>query len=188
VSTVVGEAEGKGASEFLKQIRLDSSSGDVEIATDSGTLDFSEPATPMLPWLLKNAKTSKDGSFYKVIPIGKSEGKPGKTIKDTSKGLKAMRETTSMQGIAEGIASSFNAGSPLVVTKSEPPSSSGSHEFRTVSSKQDPSTSWVLPPKDRDMSSIVHEINARLRADIHTSVESILSKYLKEAEDVVRNG
>jgi hypothetical protein len=188
VTKVVDQAENKDASEFLKQIKLDTGTGDIQITTDSGMLDFSRPELPMLPWLLKNAKTSADGSQYKVIPIGKKDQNQQKMIKDVKRGLKAVRENTSMEDIASNIASSFNSGASLISSGVEPSLKTGEQEFRTASSKQNPGTSWVRPPKDMDLTSIVLEVNAHLRSEIQIVVDRVVYKYTREAEDVVRNG
>jgi hypothetical protein len=188
VNRVVEQAEGKDASEFLKQIKLDTGTGDIQITTDSGMLDFSRPELPMLPWLLKNAKTSADGSQYKVIPIGKKDENNQKTVKDVKRGLKAVRATTSMEDIAANIASSFNSNASLISSGVEPSLNTGAQEFRTASSKQNPGTSWVRPPKDMDLTGIVLEVNAHLRSEIQIVVDRVVYKYTREAEDVVRNG
>lgn len=186
VSKVVDYAENKEATEFLKQIRLDTGTGDIQITTDSGVLDFSRPELPMLPWLLKNAKTADDGSQYKVIPIGKKD-QDTKMVKDVQRGLKAIRKTTSMEDIAANIASSFNSGATLISTGTEAHLNTGDQEFRTASSKQNPGSSWVRPPKDMDVTSIVLEVNAHLRGEIQMVVDRVVYKYTREAEDVVRN-
>lgn len=186
VTKVVSYAEDKDATEFLKQIKLDSGTGYVQISTDSGLLDFSRPETPMLPWLLKNAKTSKDGSQYKVIPISKKDQNQ-KVIKNIEGGLKAIKNNNSMESIAANIASSFNSGATLISTGLEPNLNTGEQEFRTASSKQDPGSSWVRPPKDMDITGIVLEVNSHLNSEIQLLVDRIYYKYIREAEDVVRN-
>lgn len=51
----------------------------VEIDESVGYFDSGRPPVSMATeqWLLKNAKTAKDGSKYKVIPIGRDTGKGG---------------------------------------------------------------------------------------------------------------
>lgn len=186
VNKVVSYAGDINAEEFLKQIKLDSGSGDIQITTDSGMLDFSRPEQHILPWLLKNGETAKDGSTYKVIPIGKKDSEQ-KTTKDVQRGLKAIRKTTSMEDIANNIASSFNGNATTISQWTEPAVQTGKQEFRTASSKQDSGSSWVRPPKDMDVTSIVLEVNAHLRSDIQLVVDRIIRKYIEEAEYAVRN-
>ena len=49
------------AADFINEIKATRSGSGYDIVTDSGRTDFSEPAFPMLPRLLKNAKVAKDG-------------------------------------------------------------------------------------------------------------------------------
>ena len=151
----------KRSPEFINELQLDTLN--FEIETESGQLDFSEPPRPMLPYLLKNAKPLADGSgVYKVIPIGKStdKAKISASIIDTQKRITAER--------AEAARSQEKAVAP-----------SGSVRFRTVTSKQDPSTQWVQPAKDKDFTSEVAAINSGLTDTLDSAIRDIISSYLE---------
>ena len=53
----------------------------------------------------------------------------------------------------------------------------GDVTFKTASSKQDPATSWVLPPKEQDMTGVLMDINANLRSTIEEIVRQAIMKY-----------
>jgi hypothetical protein len=189
VSSLVQEAVSKssemGAEEFMSQINLDSSNGYIEIITDSGKTDFSEPIKQMLPHLLEGGKTSSYGSVYKVVPIGKNPIKSQKTsmIKDIESGLSAMSNISksgmSIQDATAEMAASFGM-SARHRNISKPESDIGSQAqvvFRTASSNQDPNSSWVIPEKEADMTSIIAEINSRIRSGTDDIINSVMNKY-----------
>lgn len=185
VYDVVGAGSSMEADEFLSQITLNQENGYVQISTESGRLDFSRPKTPMLPWLLKNAKTAKDGSRYKVIPVGASKGdKPQSQAKDVQSGLASMRQTKTnkLESMAQQVAQAFNVSSSRATNKTETKNMQGASEFRVASDKQDPDTNWVLPEKKLDLSGIVMEVNNRIRADVDRIADGIISQYLREAQ------
>lgn len=179
-----------GAKEFLAQINLDAHTGYIQISSDSGTLDFSEPELPMLPWLLKNAKTAKDGSRYKVIPVGaESVNKPEKSdLRDVSSGIGAMASSRSgVEGMAEEMARAFNGAA---VTNRKPRFEAKpvkEPEFRVASSKQDQNEKWVKPRKDLDMTGLVMSINASIRSEVDEACSRIIGKYEMEAKDGLGN-
>lgn len=190
VSQAVREAALAGevmdADEFLREIKLDADSGYVQISTDSGKLDFSEPPTPMLPWLLKNAKTAKDGSQYKVIPVGgPSKSKPAKQVKDIDGAISNIASASSMEDMATDVARKF--GMAPMLTKRSESTKSGPVSFRVASSKQDQNTQWVLPAKDKNLTSAVMDINFRLRSEIDKMTDEVIDRYTREAEDIARN-
>lgn len=188
VESAVREAEDYGSSigaeEFLAQIKLNVNSGYLEISTDSGMTDFSQPAYPMLPWLLKNAKVSKDGTRYAVIPVGgsSSSSKPRPQARDISAGLNAMSQgSSSSSAMAEEMANAFRLGSSSSITERQRSASTEKPEFRTASSKQDPTKQWVLPPKSLDMTGTLMTINATIRSEIDKACNDLTAKYEKEA-------
>jgi hypothetical protein len=189
VEKAVYEAEDYGSSigaeEFLAQIKLDASSGYIEISTDSGQTDFSQPPFPMLPWLLNNAKTSKDGSRYKIVPIGgvSSKPKPTPQARDIASGLNAMAsEVAPATAMAETMAAAFGLGASSSATERQRPVSTEKPEFRTASSKQDASRQWVLPAKDLDMTGTIMTLNATIRSEIDKVCDEIINKYESEAK------
>jgi hypothetical protein len=189
VEKAVYEAEDYGSSigaeEFLAQIKLDASSGYIEISTDSGQTDFSQPPLPMLPWLLNKAKTAKDGSRYKVIPVGgvSSKPKPTPQARDIASGLNSMSsEVAPASAMAESMAAAFGLGASASITERQRPVSVEKPEFRTASSKQDASRQWVLPAKDLDMTGTLMTINATIRSEIDRTCDEIINKYEMEAK------
>jgi hypothetical protein len=189
VEKAVYEAEDYGSSigaeEFLAQIKLDASSGYIQISTDSGQTDFSQPPFPMLPWLLNNAKTSKDGSRYKIIPVGgvSSKPKPTPQARDIASGLNAMAsETAPASAMAETMASAFGLGASASITERQRPVSAEKPEFRTASSKQDSSRQWVLPAKDLDMTGTLMTLNSTIRSEIDKACDEVINKYQAEAK------
>lgn len=188
-----------GAEEFVKEIKVVGSGGSVKISTVSGKTDFSLPPFPMLPRLLKNAKVAKDGSLYKVIPIGKKgQGGPKKRllnlfevqrdmnsqqvsqVEQRKQILKEARSLTLTSGAGEF--SGLAKARQLLANKREEEQMAAKQkddniEFRTASSKQDPSSSWVLPEKNMNMTFILDEINRKLEDDIQSAVLSIVRQY-----------
>jgi hypothetical protein len=192
VKTIVEEAvyqaesfgSSMGAEEFLSQIKLDASSGYIEISTDSGRLNFSTPPVPMLPWLLKNAKTAEDGSRYKVIPVGGGglSSKPKPVARDITAGLKALSsEESSATNMAEKMAAAFGMAATTGTSQRQEPKSIAKPEFRVASSKQDATRQWVAPSKELDMSGIVMSINASVRSRIDQACDEVIKRYEKEA-------
>lgn len=150
----------KDSADFINQLRPSATAFHLE--TQSGSTDFSDPPFPMLPRLLQNAKPIKDGSgVYKVIPVG-GRGKPKPSIAsnifDAQKAVQAAR--------AESAKQQYNTVTP-----------SGSVKFRTATSKQDPSTSWVMPAKEKDFSEGLSEINANLEEEIGNIVLDVIRNY-----------
>lgn len=189
VEKAVYEAEDYGSSigaeEFLSQIKLDANSGYIEISTESGQTDFSEAPFPMLPWLLSKSKTAKDGSRYRVVPIGgiSSKPKPVPQAKDIASGLSAMSaEIAPATSMAEAMAAAFGLGASASITERQRPVSTEKPEFRTASSKQDASKQWVLPAKDLDMTGTLMTLNATIRYEIDKACDEIISKHEMEAK------
>lgn len=196
----------KDAYDFVEQLEIKRTQGNVEIATTSGQTDFSLPPFPMLPNLLKNAKTAKDGSKYKVIPVGgnSSGPKPSRRLTSYSSlsdvqqeinqqrqaeresrrlALKEARELT-FTGQSAGVFSGLQKARQFLKNRQVEeqqeeikPKGQDEVQFRTASSKQNPAQDWVLPAVDRDMSKILSEINRQLDADIHSTVLNIVRQY-----------
>lgn len=190
VANAVREAEQVGdqmeADEFLREIKLDVDSGYLQISTQSGKTDFSEPPYPMLPWLLKNPKVAKDGSLYKVIPIGASSGDQRQsTVKDIDAAINRMMSSNKMSDMASEMAANFGMGGNIIKSKEHTPKPA--QGFRVASSKQDAGTSWVKPAKDKDMTATLMDINSRLRQSIDSMVDNIVDRYVGQAEDMLRS-
>ena len=180
------------ASDFISELRTVAFDNDFYISTDSGNLDFSEPPFPMMQSLLKNPKVAKDGSLYKVIPIGnKSPGdKRFSSLADVQVGINNARNTakasvsTSIKDISHGpmtfsgaFAAQKSSLRDSTMRKNIVSKNTGSPAYRTVSSKQDPAKNWVRPSKEKDMTLAVADINSRLRDTIDNLIVSIVQQY-----------
>jgi hypothetical protein len=180
--------------DFIDQIRAVRTGSSFQIATDSGQTDFSEAPFPMLPSLLKNAKVAKDGSLYKVIPIKQKTSTSNSSMAKTTEAamqninnarkaakveqgedtrshsspdvMKGMSTVAAMQEISKTRKSSKKE-------KSEGPTIN----FRTASSKQDPSVSWVHPGKKVDLTGALNNINANLQDDIDKAIDDVVRRY-----------
>ena len=151
----------KNSADFINELNFDSIN--MQIATDSGNMDFSTPPYPMLPKLLQGAKPIKDGSgVYKVIPIGKpgvDRPKIANNIYDAWKQLNTER--------AESAKAQYSRVAPK----------GSKTQFRTATSKQDANTQWVLPAKEKDFSDDVSSINKELGATMDELIRNIISDY-----------
>lgn len=185
-----------GSADFIDELRAVRTGPSFEIITDSGRTDFSEPPFPMLPKLLKNAKIAKDGSLYKVIPIKQKTTNKNMAVtteaaianinnarriakeqrdaeKETHRGMVA---PDAMKG-----ADTFSAMQSINRSRSKQ-QRQGQQDgpvinFRTASSKQDASRSWVVPGKMRDVSGPLREINMNMHDDIDKAIEDIIRKH-----------
>lgn len=148
--------------EFINELQLDPNS--MELRTESGNLEFTDPPYPMLSKLLQNAKPIKDGSgVYKVIPVGKpGENRPpvSTNIYDAMKKLNAERAENAKQQYS------------VIV-----PAGSRATQFRTATSKQDANTQWVRPAKTKDFSNDVKSINTELAETMDEKIRDILRSY-----------
>lgn len=133
--------------------------------TNSGKTDFSEPPFPMLDRLLANgAKPLKDGSgVYKVIPVGGSKTSnklPIHTnIFDAQKAISAQRY--------EQAVSQYNKIAPK----------NSKVNFRTVTSKQNRATQWVMPAKEKDFTQDLADINNMLYNEHDDIILNIIRSY-----------
>ena len=198
VSTAVVEASeyayGLGVEEFVEELDVVETGSGFQITTKSRKTDFSMPETPMLHNLLKNAKTAEDGSKYKVIPMGSdSDKKPvGKTmfsdqrlrqsavasaraaLNENLNINKSARSNSMMQNFKDVLNRNIAARKHFF-TLDKP--NTGTPKFRTVSSKQDAETQWVMPAREKDLTGYLAGINSRIESDIQTAVTTIIAAY-----------
>lgn len=179
--------ESMGAYDFIAELKVVSHGSTFIITTDSGRGDFSTPPLPMLPHLLKNAKTAKDGSRYKRIPIAASKGSkiPTSTVQ-ASEQLQT-QQAVAKQQILDEVHQLHDSPDPLMaaqffaqrtatvrpVGKSEKypkRTPGGAVEFATASSKQNASTQWVIPAKDMDLTAVLADINS----DLSRTIDNII--------------
>jgi len=178
-----------GASDFIDDVYVVNNGSYFAISTRSGITDFSRDRKAMLPDLLRNAKTSKDGNRYKVIPI---RDKPSKVVtssadfaKQQQQALDAARNAIRQNGgrrvRPNDAIDQFRSGLKKTNSKNTvQDSTTGVPDFKTASSKQNPSEKWVIPEKDMDMTVFLLELNSRLARSIEESVTMIIDSYIGE--------
>ena len=186
-----------GSTDMIEELRTVRTGPTFEIITDSGRTDFSEPPFPMLPRLLKNAKTAQDGSLYKVIPIKQktTSNRVAVTTEAALEGINEARRIAKEQRDAENHnhrgsftpdamkgADTFSAMQSINRARAKAPAkgSLGSGpviNFRTASSKQDPNTQWVMPGKMRNVGGELREINMNMQDDIDRTIEDVIRRH-----------
>lgn len=158
----IEEGVAQRSPEFINELKLNRIN--MELTTESGVMEFSEPPFPMLPHLLKNAKPMKDGSgVYKVIPVGGEPTKPRPSI--ASNIYDAWKQTN-----AERIEASRAQRARVT-----PKGSKGA--FRTATSKQSAQTQWVQPEKVKDFSEPVQSINKELKDSLDQRISAIIQDF-----------
>jgi hypothetical protein len=149
----------KRSAEFINELQMDNVN--MELTTESGNMEFTEPPYPMLSRLLQNAKPMKDGSgVYKIIPVGGPSGnrpKVSTNIYDAMKKINAER--------IESAKKQYSSVSPK------------ESKFRTATSKQDASTQWVKPVQTKDFSQEMRSINNELVRTMDSIVRDIIRSY-----------
>lgn len=194
VSAALAEAENRGLESDMKDFAGDLTavqSGDTfRIVTKSGKTNYSSPERKMLNSLLKNAKTAKDGSRYARIPIRDKKG-PATNSMDVSKQRQAILEEQkaeiqadiSQRGIGRDIGKAArDYASRFANPRSSDKTHSGSERsstIRTVSSKQDPNSQWVIPAKDADATSILEDVNNQLVQSIQDAMRAVYERYVQ---------
>lgn len=151
----------KRSPEFINELRPRPDA--FELQTESSITDFSDPPYPMLDKLLASgAKPMKDGSgVYKVVPVGSPSKKPRPPIHtnifDAQKAMMVERVETA--------AKQYNSIAP------------GESKFRTATSKQSRSTSWILPATDKNFTDELKQINDTLGESHDVIVNDIIRSY-----------
>jgi hypothetical protein len=196
---VMAGAEAKSI-KFINELKVVQSSNRFSISTDSGKHDFSEPPFPMLPKLLKNAKTAKDGSQYKIIPVRqkgtkRNTGRMGVTteaaLKNINEARRIAKEARDARGddfvgqIAPDALKGMSTFAALQAInearKAFPTMSQKSTEpvvaYRTASSKQDANNKWVQPAKQVNMGPALHSINAKLQNSLDNVIEDVIRRH-----------
>lgn len=186
------------ADAFVSELRAVASDNNFYITTDSGNLDFSEPPFPMMASLLKNPKVAKDGSLYKVIPMGDkpmTQKEKFSSLTDVQQSINNARQSAqdavAQNGPKDVTSGAMHFSGAFAAQKTAQRNDTlrkntrtktgrDGIRFRTVSSKQDPSKQWVQPAKDKDMTPAVNDINMRLRETVENLVTSIVQRYAEE--------
>lgn len=187
-----------GAYDFVDQLRAGQTGDGFQVMTESGNTDFSYPPLQMMASLLKNPKVAKDGTLYKVIPMGGNAPSTQQVFRNQSdaqaniasskrqameswkdqKAAPGTSDPTSMPLQFSGIAMAQKAQERNQMIKQQRREKvSRGTSFRTVTSKQNPQTQWVLPAKDMNMTDKLEAINSQLTAAIDDLVFNIVRYY-----------
>lgn len=193
MSSAVSAGAEVDSSNFVREVMSVRHGHSFEIATKSGRENFSEPAFPMLPKLLANAKVAKDGSLFKVIPLKQksSSSTLAVTTEEAFKNINNSREILKEQRRAKMKESRTQSMNPLEGLEGIGPmlassqgevrkmkeTQRGPTNFKTVSSKQDANAQWVKPAKDADLTGKLRDINSDLQQSIDMAIEQIMRKY-----------
>ena len=193
VAEALSEAEALGlekkAYDFIAELTAIRTGNTFIIGTDSGRTDYSEPPFPMLSRLLKNPKVAKDGSLYKRIPMGKKRSATSsdqvqqdrQVMLEVAKNNFAGKQTNSTHtpDITGATSSYVNSYDDLRYKTDRNKSNQVKEDvtFKTASSKQNPQTQWVLPPKEQNMAGIIMNINANLQNALEEIVRQAIDKY-----------
>lgn len=167
--------------DLLEYIQVNPTDGAFSIDVQRST-DFSEPRKEMLPSLLQSAKTSKDGSRYKVIPLPIIRGQKVYSlssmdlIQQHAERVKQAQVQHRQRLDATRAARQFAQSVPngtLNITQTPPIG----RDYRTASDKQDPSTQWVIPAKNKDITYELQVINTNMQDRIRATTQNIIDKY-----------
>jgi len=195
VAEAIDYAQELGIEEFITDVDVKDHGGYFEIGTISGITDFSTPSREMLPDLLKGAPENPNtGNKTKVIPVGKSSEKMHGDIfsvmREREKKIQETRSSIIDKNInnrsakATQVAHQFrsviqrNLASKRADT--QPRVVQGKQEFRTASSTQDPSESWVYPARELNMTGFLMDLNSRIKDTLQSSVEELINSYIEE--------
>jgi len=187
LSQAVDYAEDIRAYDFAELVDIrELYDGVYEITTVNGQTDFSVPEIKMLPHLLKNGKTSKEGVTYKTIPISEGQSQTSRStsvfdiLKERQGTLDKKRadirakKTSLSQSISDMRAGlRGNKAGPLFQQKTR----SGETKFVTATSKQDPNKDWVIPKKDKDMTSFLSDLNYRLSRELENTIQDEIKNF-----------
>lgn len=195
VADAVDYAQQLGAEDFIDQIDIQESGGYYRVWTINGVTDFSTPEREMLPDLLKNAPENPNtGNKNKVIPVGSKKitqfGDIFSVMQDRQRQLDEARASLLQSNKdnrsvrANQVATQFRSilHRNLKAKKAERQinEQSGERKFRTASSKQDPSESWVYPAKDMNMLPYLMDLNARIVNTLDYAITELINSYIIE--------
>lgn len=159
------------ANEFIDTADVIDLGHSFEIISTSGKTNFSTDARQMLPGLLKNAKTAKDGTRYQAIPVGgsKSSFDRDTAIASANKAAKDLARNSGRRDISNEARSIYQSG----INRPKAPRG-GTTEFRVATSKQNPATQWVYPAQEKDMTEYLNYINQEMNSSIRMFMYSII--------------
>jgi hypothetical protein len=191
-ATAISHAETIGAQDFIFDVDIVQEGAMYFIRTRSGKTDFSIPRTENLPNLLKNGKPMKDGGKYKIIPM--REKKPKVALSSFEVMSEQQRQVDAARGViiennrnnrsarANAMADQFRQGlaKNTASRQKQHAEETGPVMFRTATSNQDPTTQWVIPEIDRDMTQYLVDLNDRIKEVVTESVLTIIQFYETE--------
>jgi len=181
-----------GIEDFVEKVCIKPVGGNFEVTVMDGDMDYSEPQVEMLPRLLMNGKTAKDGSVYRVIPLPTVRGYKARSLSNVDAILERannikqeqllkreqrrthMREQRELDAYRMTRQLSGSMPRATMVTQEIAPQGK---EFRTASSKQDPHTMWVRPARKIDVAEEIMTINTNMNRRIDDATQSIVNRY-----------
>jgi hypothetical protein len=180
----------EGMKDFVSELTAIQAGESFVIVTKSGRTDYSTPERKMRDALLKNGKTAKDGSRYARIPVGNNKSIPTSSF-DVDKNRQAHLEKVKddiladirMGGLGRDVgkaardyANSFADARKQARQPRNPGDRSGN--VRTVSSKQDANSQWVVPAKHLDATTILNKVNNELHDSIEAAMRDLYNEYI----------
>jgi hypothetical protein len=171
-----------GIDDFVENVSIQAVGGSFEIAIIGGKTDFSTPREEMLPSLLRTGKTSKKGMVYKVIPLPTIREYKTRSLSSVdamqSRAAEIKRERIDHNKTLDAgrMTKAFAATAPKAKMNVEVHPAVGK-EFRTATSKQDPTTQWVKPARDINITNDLMDINSRMSAQITNVTQTIIHRY-----------
>jgi hypothetical protein len=181
----IAYAEDSNVPEFAEDVMIVDRFGIKQLESRSGDFFYSKSEIKNLNNLIKNGKVSKDGSKYKVIPVGK------KTIRSSFDDMKA-RQNIQSETRAAMLSDSMNkrigsisesmSNSIRDKIRSLKASASKEADFKTASSKQDENSSWVIPARDADLNQYVNNLNQELEVAIESVIMSVVDSFIAEVQ------
>lgn len=169
------ERLGSRAADYIDGLYLDETAyGTVRLAItrEAEHLETGHGSFDMKPGLLQNAKVSKDGKLYKVVPIGKkSVGDSTQAANTKLFDLRSMGDNMAMDGsktLDDIVSSMQRMVNPTSTAKRTTPAEA----FRTVTPE---STGWEHPGME-GLNQLM-DINSRLQGDLEAIVRDFVEAY-----------
>lgn len=181
-------AEREGAYELLDELTVEEQFGNYLITTTSGRTDFSKKEIQNLPNLLKKGKVAKDGSVYRRIPMKKrvptSSLEAMKEREAHNEAVRQRQREARLSGAGDRVLQAANhfrdaMRDRLAAARKQSQQNNTKPDFKTASSKQDPTKAWVIPAKNLDFTQYLANINDQLANEIEQAVVGIITHYLE---------
>jgi len=191
IKSAIDAALEMGADDFVDDVSVvQDVNGFGLISTHSGNMDYTRSEKQMLPSLLKNAKTSKDGHRYKVIPIREKpqqiaismfeQMRIQQDANDLAKNSLRARGQERRNEVAGALQQTLELqrqAASAISLKEFSHDGGGVPEFRTASDRQDPATAWVIPEKNMDLTDTIRDINASIVSQCEQAIAETVQSY-----------